>query len=512
MLGLGLNKVDSTKIRGFVEIEIVNPTTGIHRVIKNNTVTNIGKLLMLSKSANDILMEFGGSPYGRVRSVDLLGSYVGGKVNTIDSAFNVKAKQDNGLNLYLANLDSGVTLTEDTKYVDLLDSNFDVDYTKVVGFANSRDVSANTREGVQDFTRPNHMINDKCVANRWKFAEGVATGTFNHLLIMPGIHGGFKTNGIYLKKCISRINQFEDVADFGNMFIIPGATGLTGPNEILLNYNRNNINRWRHNLATGEVTQVESNDIGYNVPMYETYDQVYVDGFLYLLCTDGRIRKINTTTGDVVTSSNILGSYVTHGASMFYNGTNLITMNGNNTYEGSYDDRSRVYTVNINTLSASSVYKVNWTGWGGIPAGWSRNRMIVKKCGAYYFVHHGYEVIMCTDLMDIKGSRVNAFLAHPDTHYVSDGVDIWTIEKGVHNFSYESIEDNKSNTPDNLLYIRIYNRVRDNDTYRDYNYTTSGIWIGKLWCGNLISFVKLATPITKSATDIMHVAYGYEFV
>jgi len=512
MLGLGLNKVDSTKIRGFVEIEIVNPTTGIHRVIKTNTVTNIGKLLMLSKSANDILMEFGGSPYGRVRSVDLLGSYVGGKVNTIDSAFNVKAKQDNGLNLYLANLDSGVTLTEDTKYVDLLDSNFDVDYTKVVGFANSRDVSANTREGVQDFTRPNHMINDKCVANRWKFAEGVATGTFNHLLIMPGIHGDFKTNGIYLKKCISRINQFEDVADFGNMFIIPGATGLTGPNEILLNYNRNNINRWRHNLATGEVTQVESNDIGYNVPMYETYDQVYVDGFLYLLCTDGRIRKINTTTGDVVTSSNILGSYVTHGASMFYNGTNLITMNGNNTYEGSYDDRSRVYTVNINTLSASSVYKVNWTGWGGIPAGWSRNRMIVKKCGAYYFVHHGYEVIMCTDLMDIKGSRVNAFLAHPDTHYVSDGVDIWTIEKGVHNFSYESIEDNKSNTPDNLLYIRIYNRVRDNDTYRDYNYTTSGIWIGKLWCGNLISFVKLATPITKSATDIMHVAYGYEFV
>jgi len=507
MSGLGLNKIDSTKIRGFVEIEIVNPTTGIHRVIKSNTVTNLGKLLMLSKSANNILMEFGGSPYGRVRSTDLLDSYY----SSSSSTYNVKAKQDNGLNLYLANLDSGVTLTEDTKYVDLLDSNFDVDYTKIVGFANSRDVSANTREGVQDFTRFNHMINDKCVANRWKFAEGVATGTFNHLLIMPGIHGDFKTNGIYLKKCISRVNQFEDIADLGNSFIIPGVTGLTGPNEILLNYNRNNVNRWRHNLATGEVTQVDSNDIGYNVPLYETYDQVYVDGLLYLLCTDNILRKINTTTGAVVNTANVL-SYATHGASMFYNGTNLIIMESYNSDEGTYDTRSKVYTVNVNTLSTSSVNKVAWTGWSGIPAGWSRNRMIAKKCGAYYFVHHGFEVIMCTDLMNIKGSRVNAFLAHPKTHYVSDGVDIWTIEKGVHNFRYDNIEANKSEPPNNLLDSNVYNRVRDNGTYRDYNYTNSGIWIGRLWCGNLISFVKLAQPITRSATDIMWVAYGYEFV
>jgi len=509
MLGLGLNKVDSTKIRGFVEIEIVNPTTGIHRVIKNNTVTNLGKMLMLSKSANNILMEFGGSPYGRLRSTDLLDSYFG---STGNNAYNVKAKQDNGLNLYLANLDPGVTLTEDTKYVDLLDSNFDVDYTKVVGFANSRDVSANTHEGVQDFTRPNHIINDKCVANRWKFAEGVATGTFNHLLIMPGIHGDFKTNGIYLKKCITRINQFEDIAEFGDYFIIPGVPGLTGPNEILLNYNRNNVNRWRYNLATGETTQVDSNEIGYSMTMYRTYDQVYVDGFLYSLGTSGTLRKINPTTGDVVNTANVLGDYVTHGASMFYNGTNLIIMNGNNTNEGTYDTRAKVYTVNMNTLSASSVNKVAWTGWGGIPDGWSRNRMIVKKCGAYYFVHHGFEVIMCTDLMNIKGSRVNAFLAHPNTHYVSDGVDIWTIEEGVHNFRYDSIEANKANTPDVLLYTNMYNRVMDNGTYRDFSYTTNGIWIGRLWCGNLISFVKLATPITKSATDIMYVAYGYEFV
>lgn len=508
-IGKDLNGLDGSGVKGFVMIDIESEDGKIKRHIQPNTVTNVGKLAMLSRSANEMLLGFSGSPYDKINTVDMLGTY--------DSLTNASrlmyTKQDNGLNNYLLNL-GAVNFDVNSKFVNLLDSNFAIDATKLVGFANSRDTTVDVREGVQDFTKPAYMIDDICIANRWKYAEGQATGTFDHIVMAPGIHGDLKCNGIYSKKCITRINQFEDVATFGNMFIIPGAGAITSSTKILLNYNRGGVSRWYYDLSTGETTAVPNTDVAYSMTMYESWDQAIYNGFLYVLDKTGWIRKINLTTGATDASLQVM-TYYTCGASMYLSGTNLICMSSYNSEEGTYDARANVYTVSTTTFTiTNTATKIASPLVGGVPTGWSRNRMIAKKCGSYFYVNFMFEVIKCTDLKNIKGTVVGTYLAHPLVHYASDGTNTWTIEVGVNNIDYPLMETSKNSNLDYGTLTRSdqYSRVMDNGTERLYQYHNNGVWIGKEWAGNILSFVKLTTPIVKAPTDIIYVSYGYKFV
>ena len=135
VIGNDLNKVDGGHIQGFVVIDVVSCDGKIKRHIQPNTVTDIGKMAMLSRSANAMLMEFGGSPYGRMNTVDMLGTY---DAYSSDSRLTY-TEQDNGLNNYLLNL-GDVTLNDSSKFVNIMDANFKIDNTKMIGFANSRDM------------------------------------------------------------------------------------------------------------------------------------------------------------------------------------------------------------------------------------------------------------------------------------------------------------------------------------------------------------------------------------
>ncbi len=40
----------------------------------------------------------------------------------------------------------------------------------------------------------------------------------------------------------------------------------------------------------------------------------------------------------------------------------------------------------------------------------------------------------------------------------------------------------------------------------------TGLKFSENWFGNLISYVQLASPITKTADDVLYISYGYRYV
>lgn len=503
---LEVNSNNGSHVQGFMQIELYNKESGISRIKRYNTVTNIGKQFMLAKSASPMLMGFGGSAYGRIEAIDTLG----GPSSSGDTRDTYRyALQDMGLNNYLVNIPD--TLTVDSKYLNIFDDNLDVDPTKLVGFANNSVSSADSKEGVQDFCKGVHMINSGAVANRWKYAEGVATGTFNYIAMAPGMHGRLKANGFYSKKCISRVNRLDLNSGLNSNFIMPGAIGLTGVNDVILNYTSGGVSRWRYNLVTGETVAVENTEPAFNALMYKSFSQVYIDGYLYVLDDKGAIRKINTTTGVFEKSLSSAASYVDCGASMYYDGTNIVVCGSYDSSEGTQDTRAVVKIINKDTLGViSSTNKVSWEGLGGVPFGWSRNRLLVKKAGAYYYVNYGFKTIKCTDLSNIKGTTVGMYMSSPYVNYINNGTDTWMIECGANYPNYNYL--NASGGLTDIMINRSDTVYNSSDVANVRDYSSYGVWVSKEDCGNLISFVKLEPAIVKIPTDIMYVSYGYEFV
>lgn len=505
-------KSDSVGVGGFavIEIESKDANGSITRMIKPNTVTEVGKMSMLSRSASDILMRNGGTLYGDLQTVDTLGGM------TTNQVYNMYAKPDIGLNNYLLKLD-GVVMDKNSKLVNILKEDFTVDDTKLIGMANNRIVTGNNKEGITDFCLGQYMIDGVVIANRWKYAENVAVGNFNYLVMAPGIHGDLKCNGISSKKCISKLNEFEQNNVYGGMFIIPGAGSITSPTQVLLNDSRHGVGRWLYDFVTGEHIPVPDGSIAKSVPMYATFDQIVHEGYLYLLTRDKYIRKIDMITGLEVANRSLGGSFeVGCGGSFLSVGTDLYVMGSYNSNDGQYDNFILIDKLNLSNLSsASSSYKVNSPLLGGVPSGYNKNRLVAKKCNGLYYVNFNAEVIVCTDLTNIKGTRVGSYLASPDVHYVNVGGKTKTIELGVNGINIENITSNRNND----VYTSLTNKLSSKLVYNEgvsktIDYNKKGIWVGDAdWNGNLLSFIKLAEPgVTKGANDIIYVSYGYKFI
>jgi hypothetical protein len=57
------------------------------------------------------------------------------------------------------------------------------------------------------------------------------------------------------------------------------------------------------------------------------------------------------------------------------------------------------------------------------------------------------------------------------------------------------------------------NSANTNEYDITLNTQTKGVYLTlDKWWTNVLSFVKLNTPITKTATDIIYVSYGYKIV
>lgn len=505
------------RIEGFIDIDIINKKNHIKKHY-HNTITKGGKQLILDKSCANML-RIGADMFGAMYMVNPFTTlYDGGKYSSYT----------NCMTNVLANLgDKASELNVDSSFLPIWNSDL-TEADKVVGYANNcLNPVNNGKEGILDSSRGEYVLDGQTNALRWKYPEGVATGTFNVIAMMSKSAINDPTGGgIQLLKCIDKINtQYANYVNMSTGFLPPGISGFTANDEILLNFKKDDCERWKFSLTTGEVTQVPDSDPFFVITRIYygncTFQDYYVENnYLYLIAnrsTDDRFCyvRVYDISNDMkyITefslSTNAV-SYCKYSKFLKYNGELYISMY--NTDDTSYQT-SRESPYNLVKLSkGSNAYYSNCSvsnyASAGItlPSGLNIYSTLITNYGDDYIVNG----IICSDLNNVVETQKGFMKEWIRGITFSAGSNKGVILIGSGGlYNSDSISFSKNN--DYTDYRRI---ITTNDKTETKIYTTAtGIWISlDDWWTNLISFVVLPEPITKGEDDVMYVSYGYKIV
>lgn len=517
MNGVGVKASDGVRLEGFIEVEIINKVDNVRRTYKN-TITKGGKQFLLAHSAAQML-NMSASMRGKVLvNSGLVNRWV---YNDSDDIIAANYDQNWCLTNLLLNLgDLQTGLTENSTYVNLFDSTGVIDGNKVVGYANNNvSPTANGKEGSIDYCKDEYVADGTVVCERWKYPEGVATGTIDTIAMAPG---GWRTGkgfgGQRFSKCIDKVNLQQ--ATYGaksTQFCPPGIAGFTSNDEILINYSQDSVSRHKYTISTGEITD---NPTNWFVFPEDTTDIVKIGNYIYSI--NGASGQVNVWLASnmssvtsfnpgtkfpssnrynyrlVVDGSNKLwmsciprDSSVTSGkrfGECVSNGTYFYTVGGTNQL---YEDFSKVFTV---------------------PTGWNNYDINFGMCGQYYVAYlrqsnygsnnYVFTAILFTNPNDILGSIVDII---PEVYETSSlfaaGTTYGVIDIGYPTMTNYFFDGDTKNR-------RI---VNNSGSY--YISSSNGCYLTlNGWYCTLLSFVKLQTPIVKQDTDIMYVSYGYKVV
>lgn len=548
-----LGAYEGTHLQGFIEIEKINKKNHTREVYKN-TITNGGKQFFLAKSAG-LMLDIGATPYGNAFVTDQI-AVLGGYGNSPISGRISSSDRD--ITNTLLNLDENVLtgLGVNTSFINTLDTDMNKN-DKVVGYANNNIVATNDgKEGVLDYCKGEYMIDPFTVCKRWKYAEGIATGTINAIAMMPA--GCAKSNngdGVKFSRCIDKINtQYTNYKALSTGFLIPGIPGYTSNSEILLNFETDDCSRWKYNISTGEITQVPESD---NFWVYKIYNNTnsmtmkYIDNYLYVLTfsPDIMYSSINVEVYDPANSMNRVAnfstSYLRSGESPIkadifkVNNKVFISTCSINTNEYNTDQKyARLWELNKasgqNYYNSASSPKGNYDDIGlTVPSGLNVNQIGIGSYNGNYVM---YVPVNTRDYIDSSWSYNNAAKSYNMIGYVftdlanpagsiidmipgikvneslfSAGNTVGTIRIG---YDAPSGSSASFNYVADTVGTKKYTTNNSNKSgYTDNNYYNKGVFLTlDKWWTNAISFVKLNTPITKTEADIIYVSYGYKIV
>ena len=397
---LGAN--EGTRIQGFIQVEKINKKNNI-REVYHNTITNGGKQFLLAKSAAQMI-SMSPSIFGDIVCSNMI-SVLGDRNNNNVSAR--RAEKNRVINNVLLNVSDDVlnSLGASTSFINIWDetmSNAD----KVVGYAsNDLNPTKDGKEGLIDYCLGEYMIDPYTVAKRWKYPEGVATGTINCIAMMPGsVINDNSGDGIKFSKCIDHINtQYTNYANMSTGFLIPGIPGYTSNNEVLLNFKKDDVSRWKYNIGTGEINQVPDNE-PFFIPVMNEYtitDMQYIDGYLYVLglrVEDSR-GNIQVYVYDVANSmtrvANFTIDYATSSeyrvrANIFKVGSDLYISTVNST-QSSTSAPYKLHKLTIGSSGYATGVSNNYTDFSSLftlPAGLNKNYVGIGRYGDNYVLYN----------------------------------------------------------------------------------------------------------------------------
>lgn len=564
------------KIEGFLNIDIINKKNNVHKVYKN-TITNAGKQYFLDKCAGNLL-RIAADTFGMTAGLSAI-STVG---FDSDMPFPGRtSRADSCLTNVLLNLgDEANSLTGNTTFINVFDANM-AEASKVVGYANSNITpTLDGKEGSIDYCKGEYVIDPYTVCERWKYPEGVASGTIDTIAMMPGACVKTKFgHGLCMFKCLDKINkQYTNFTRQSDGFLIPGVAGFTGNDEILLNFEQDGNSRWKFSLTTGEITAVPAGDnflvvLGYDSSAagsaYYLYDMYYEDGYLYVLrgqyAPNGysgwygsnlRVFVYNMTSGGVLVTNFALNvpsgternQYICGAKFLKVSSSLYVTTWCDNIEIDEYDPSSQT-VAKLWKLSKSGAYFDNVEGTGqtdfssigfNLPSGLKIYDVGLGSYGTSYIMYMSCRLnnksssvntgalsfgIVFTSLSDPIGSATGAlyglgmysvaFSAGSNRGILKIGAfneSTPTDTTGTDRFNnyydvssaLKMIENNSDPGPDSSSYFETGEKV---------SCVGYGVWLSlDGWSSNVLSFVKLNTPIEKGDDDIMYVSYGYKVV
>lgn len=524
-----INVSGGLAIRGLIDLDIKNTIDNVE-VHYKNTITNAGKQFLLAASAG-IITGIGGEAFGSMTSLDAIRRIV---ASSADMRRLSLTKGD--LTLCLLNLPDSVLqgLQAGSTYLPVFGNTF-ASADNLIGYANGNiNPAANGKEGAITYPKADYIASAFTVGKRWKFAEGVATGSFNCIAMIPSAAiNSPQGDGFKISKCLEQVNIND--ANFGSLstgFLIPGVPGYTSNNEILLNFSRDGISRWKYNLQTGEMTQVADSDPFFVVTPAECCDMNVIDGYLYVIGATASGRSISVTVYDPANSMAQVASFSCSGKSNTNNkvGVNVFKV-GNDIYVSQTGANSAI-------AGAYVLWKLNKTG--------SNNYASSAGTGMTDYSEIGLTVpsglpVEKVGIGTYKGAYVMYLpsLVAPASNadYIASGASIGYVFSDLEN-PVASIIDTvccvQSNeclftAGSNFGSLRIgdhkstgsyYDAIVDNRIVinneagsKALNTRESGVYISMdKWSSQVFSFVKLNAPVSKTQSDVIHVSYNYNVV
>lgn len=550
-----LNSGNGVRLEGYVDIELFNSKDHTSKRI-HNTITKAGKQLFLHKSIGQ-MMQSGASLFGKIACLNSMtntfgyikSSYIGQTFGTSTYVKGHISSSDLDVTCGLLNLGTKQNgLTETSTFIPSYDETGVL--TGLTGFANNNVNTALNNEGIVDICKGEYCADPYTVCNRWKYDAGIASGTIDTLVMAPAsVFKSKKSSGFRFMKCIEHVNiQDEEFKSLSTGFLPPNVTGYTGSNEILLNFNNGKGSRWKYNIDTGEVVAVPEADKFYVIPYINSQDynlqDYYIEGtYLYILygysgAYNVYVDVIDLNTGTKTTSFSKSDTYFKTvrflhvNNKLYINGIKRDSYNGDGVYEvvksGAYYN-----SINSSELTYDSIGIT-------IPSSFEPKDVEIAHYNDKYVLEYLYD----TSIENITGSADQqiSFL-RAGIEFTSLSTIMNTITDKISMITCGSVYCNKG-----IIQIgqcHDYNiGIKTNDTTYQYyeqsaidtsggawnvvnnrnNYSSviqsksiqldnAGVWISlDGWWSDIVSFVKLNSPIEKGDTDVMYVSYGYKVV
>ena len=531
---------DGFKIEGFIEIELVSTVDNVRKVYKN-TITNGGKQFLLDKCASRML-SIAGDTFGMTTCSNVINK-VG--TNSTYPTCGSQSFQNRAITNVLLNMGALTTgLTGSTTFINVFDNTLTTP-SKVVGYANTNVApTADGKEGAIDYAKGVYVIDPYTVCERWMYGAGVATGAIDTIAMMPA--SCIKTNngdGVQFSKCIDRINQqYINYASMSTGFLPPGIPGYTANDEILLNFSQDGVSKHRFSLTTGAITDITTDPffvIGNNLNgLTNVTDIKLIGNYLYVLdqvqATGVQYAYPRVTVYDITASMavkaqfncNFLTAYeVPRSAKFLYFNSVLYV----STYtDKTVDGQAKLWTLSLGGNAWFSSTGAASTGFAAlctIPSGLTAANVAFGNYGSNYimyvsskldgvgdYANTGYKAIgyVFTDMTNIGGTIIDIISGlNPNSVCYNAGSNLGWLRIG---FDYWNT-NYTAQFGDTYDYTDKSRVIANNSATVTIDTQSVGVFLTMdKWWTNVISFVVLTTPITKQATDVMYVSYGYKVV
>ena len=531
MIGNETSAYNKYGLQGFVRIELYDKH-GNKKIDKTNRILPGGKNLMLQMAAGE-LIHMNGSFWGYTAKQGVCMNNQCTKANDARQINKKTALTNVLLNLSQEQLSA---IGNGTHFLNIYNSDLSVG-EKVVGYANMEvNPAANGKEGSPDFQKGADVIAGNIVSRKFKYADGVATGTINAVAMMPysALISAYGENYIYddaiapgfrLAVCLDKVNaQDSNFVSFSSSYCPPGVTGITGKDEIISNYSANGFTQHKVNLVTGEVIDIETPDTTIPTIDNETQDYIVDDDYLYTLkrvssgasVTLGVYKMSTKTLVKSITISTKTCSFL-----RFLKLNDVLYITGISYANPATNVLFKLKKGTADYWSALDTSAASYEGIASIPASLNGTQVCIGNYGDKYIMYvsrnqngesanryfaTGY---IFTDLNDIGNTIVNCI---PSLYY-SDVVFKNDTCGGVLSLGLNRSADTTMNfIRGNIAQSKIYISTDPSSTGTEYNLTNQGVFytVENNWC-NAISIAVLEgdAVINKGATDVLYLTYGY---
>lgn len=492
--------------------------------IYHNTMNEHAQNVLLGLSASLLLNGASPTPFNRL-CFTTPGMHFQSEIGTSNNKTQLQYYDPNnpdkdnlGLTALFLKLDDDelAALNSGSKYLPIKDANGNLS-SKVVAYGTFKTVNAVDKTGIITFSDESRLVEPYSCANAWLFEADKYSFEYNVIAIAS--LDSLNTFASY--KCISRVDLFGSGNEITKNFIAPGFTGITGANEVLLNYNQDGVSRWRYNLKTGKTTAVESNEAAYNIDMTNVGNQqVVLDGKLYSLRSGNygypaSYVDVFDSTGALLKSITIsTTNYRPRG--LFTDGTDVyISVTKVST---SASITASMLKINQSTYATTVVKNSAFTGWANLPDGFDIDVSSYIKASyivnnVRYYVVGDYDLdvqFICSDIMNVKTSIVAEapiFDCVVSVDNTPEGV--YFICGGTKTTSAPSAGAYNERTISPMLPL---NKIRnsDNTDYLNTTFQSSGVWVNNNSYANFLSFEKYDTLQSKTIAQNFTLTYGYE--